>query len=82
MSSQLRLEGYRECHVCSVTDKMEARQCFQCIGRLDLKDLLLLREKSVGAASGHLSCLPYSRDWVTGTRAAGISAPTSLPWPL
>ena len=42
MSSQLSLEGYRECHVCSVTNKMEARQCFQCIGRLDLKDLLLL----------------------------------------
>ena len=42
MSDQLNLEGYRECHVCSVTNKMEARQCFQCLGRLDLKDLLLL----------------------------------------
>lgn len=42
MSRALRLEGYRECHVCSVTNKMEARQCFQCTGRLDLKDLLLL----------------------------------------
>jgi hypothetical protein len=42
MRDQLSLEGYRECHVCSVTNKMEARQCFQCSGRLDLKDLLLL----------------------------------------
>ncbi len=42
MRDQLSLEGYRECHICSVTSKMEARQCFQCTGRLDLKDLLLL----------------------------------------
>ena len=42
MKNQLSLEGYRECHVCSVVNKLEARQCFQCIGRLDLRDLLLL----------------------------------------
>lgn len=42
MNRGSRLEGYRECNVCSVTNKMEAKQCFQCTGRLDLKDLLLL----------------------------------------
>ena len=42
MSLANGLEGYRECNVCSVSSKMESRQCFQCNGRLDLKDLLLL----------------------------------------
>ena len=35
-------EGYRGCHVCSITKRMEARQSFHCTGRLDLAGLLLL----------------------------------------
>jgi len=42
MTSLARLEGYRECHICAVEEKMEARRCYYCTGTLDLKDLLLL----------------------------------------
>ncbi len=74
MSDQLSLEGYRECHVCSVSNKMEARQCFQCIGRLDLKDLLLLdgekrwRRRRAPILS---AIIPGLGHWYSGRRYIG-----------
>jgi NADPH-dependent glutamate synthase beta subunit-like oxidoreductase len=74
MSSQTSLEGYRECHVCSVTNKMEARQCFQCIGRLDLKDLLLLQGEKIWRRQRAplLSAIfPGLGHWYSGRRYIG-----------
>ena len=74
MSQEPVLEGYRECHVCSVVDKMEARQCFQCTGRLDLKDKLLLesekrwrRERSPILSA----IIPGLGHWYSGRRYIG-----------
>lgn len=43
MPDDIRLEGYRECHICAVGEKMKARRCRHCTGRLNLRDLLLLQ---------------------------------------
>jgi len=45
MPESAAMEGYRECHLCTVQEKMRARQCYYCTGRLDLKDLLLLESE-------------------------------------
>ena len=74
MNRQAALEGYRECHVCSVTNKLEARQCFQCTGRLDLKDLLLLEgEKRWRRQKAPLlsALVPGLGHWYSGRRYIG-----------
>lgn len=75
MSRQRGLEGYRECHVCSITNKMEARQCFQCTGRLDLKDLLLLeyekRWRRQRWAPILSAIIPGLGHWYSGRRYIG-----------
>jgi len=74
MTRRLNLEGYRECHVCSVTEKMKARQCFQCTGRLDLKDLLLLQgeKRWRRLKAPFLSALfPGLGHWYSGRRYIG-----------
>ncbi len=45
MTGPARLEGYRECHICAVKEKMRAPRCYHCTGTLDLKDLLLLESE-------------------------------------
>jgi len=74
MNDRHGLEGYRECHICSVPEKMEARQCFQCTGRLDLKDLLLLQgEKRWRRQRAPLlsAIFPGLGHWYSGRRYIG-----------
>ena len=74
MSEISGLEGYRECHTCSVVQKMEARQCFHCIGRLDLKDRLLLESENRWRRkrSPILSAfIPGLGHWYSGRRYIG-----------
>jgi hypothetical protein len=68
------LEGYRECHTCAVPDKMVARRCFHCTGRLSLKELLLLegekkwRRKRAPILS---AVAPGFGHWYSGRRYIG-----------
>ncbi|MDF1537092.1 MAG: FAD-dependent oxidoreductase [bacterium] len=74
MSDATLLEGYRECHSCAIPDKMVARRCFHCLGRLDLKDLLLLegqkrlRRKRAPILS---AVFPGLGHWYSGRRYIG-----------
>jgi NADPH-dependent glutamate synthase beta subunit-like oxidoreductase len=74
MSDATTMEGYRECHICAIPDKMEARRCFHCHGRLSLKELLLLegekkwRRKRAPILS---AVFPGLGHWYSGRRYIG-----------
>lgn len=68
------LEGYRECHLCTVQNKTKARRCRMCTGLLGLRDLLYLEieHRRRNRLAPWLSALtPGLGHWYTGRRYVG-----------
>ncbi len=69
-----QLEGYRDCHVCAVEEKMRARRCHYCIGQLGLRDLMYLeiKKRYRRKVAPYLSALvPGLGHWYSGRRYIG-----------
>jgi NADPH-dependent glutamate synthase beta subunit-like oxidoreductase len=68
------LEGYRECHICTVEEKTLERRCHYCTGRLSLRDRLHLtiERRWRRKVSPYLSALmPGLGHWFRGRRYVG-----------
>ncbi|UCF31040.1 MAG: FAD-dependent oxidoreductase [bacterium] len=80
-----RLEGYRDCQVCAVEEKMRARRCHYCIGQLGLRELMYLeiKKRRRRRVAPYLSALvPGLGHWYSGRRYVGtyffLMAPLSF----
>ncbi len=70
----LSIEGYRECHLCSVQNKTKARRCRMCTGLLSMRDLLYLeieRARRKKIAPWLSAIVPGLGHWFTGRRYIG-----------
>ena len=70
----LNLEGYRECHLCTVQNKTKARRCRMCTGLLGMRDLLYLeieRRRRKKIAPWLSALVPGLGHWFTGRRYIG-----------
>ncbi len=68
------LEGYRECHICTVEDKTRSRRCRYCTGQLGMRDLLFLdiERRWRRTLSPYLSAfMPGLGHWFRGRRYIG-----------
>ncbi|GBE16103.1 glutamate synthase [NADPH] small chain [bacterium BMS3Abin14] len=95
LEQPLMKEGYRECHLCAVENKMRARRCFYCTGNLGLRDRICLeiKQRSRRKRAPYLSAVvPGAGHWYTGRRyvgtffmamaplAIGLAVATYTPW--
>ncbi len=91
----LMTEGYRECHICAVKNKMRARRCFYCTGNLGLRDRMYfeIKQRRRRKRAPYLSAIvPGAGHWYTGRRyvgtffmamaplAVGLVIATYSPW--
>lgn len=68
------LEGYRDCHLCTVENKTAARKCHHCIGQLTLRESLFFQmEKRWRQARAPIlsALIPGLGHWYSGRRYIG-----------
>ena len=74
MMQESMIEGYRDCHVCTVQEKTLARKCYHCVGQFTLRDALYFemekrwRRKSAPILS---ALVPGLGHWYSGRRYIG-----------